>query len=461
LVTLTGPYCGDGIKQSNEQCDDHNNLNGDGCSSTCTIEESKECILQLSKSTDKSNVKPGDIVTFTLRYKNVGNGDCTGGGVKIQEVLNSNLKYMGSYTKTLTGDSDGQSLSFGWQTTPGYVESTNTLTWNAHVVSPGEEGIIKFSVKVLEPAQCGDFTISNYFKIWSNEKGWQNSNTIKLYVDDDCYSPVCGNNFLDTGEQCDKGTLNGQVCNPLYGGSCTYCSNTCNWVTLTGPYCGDGTCSNGENCSTCPGDCGACADNIKPVVNITYPLAKEYCPHRISMTFYVYDDNLHSCTYTLNGASPVNVPSLVNGFNTITGITSVVGSNTWSVTCRDVSGNTALDSVIFTVTCLPTCGDGVCNGYETCSSCPGDCGVCPKDNCTICKDSKPLDDSGYDYYYLYQMNNKPTVISGEVTSDDLDLELDKTDSYSLKSKLPFIIIIFIIGVLTLLILIFIIRLSRR
>lgn len=32
------PYCGDGIKQSNEQCDDGNNVSGDGCSATCTTE---------------------------------------------------------------------------------------------------------------------------------------------------------------------------------------------------------------------------------------------------------------------------------------------------------------------------------------------------------------------------------------------------------------------------------------
>lgn len=27
--------------------------------------------------------------------------------------------------------------------------------------------------------------------------------------------------------------------------------------------------------------------------------------------------------------------------------------------------------------CLPACGDKTCNGTETCSTCPGDCGVCP------------------------------------------------------------------------------------
>src|SRR5437867_814954 len=27
--------------------------------------------------------------------------------------------------------------------------------------------------------------------------------------------------------------------------------------------------------------------------------------------------------------------------------------------------------------CAPSCGDGICSGSETCSSCPGDCGLCP------------------------------------------------------------------------------------
>eukprot|EP01097_Dermamoeba_algensis_P006576 TRINITY_DN4113_c0_g1_i1.p1 TRINITY_DN4113_c0_g1~~TRINITY_DN4113_c0_g1_i1.p1 ORF type:complete len:1103 (+),score=324.46 TRINITY_DN4113_c0_g1_i1:675-3983(+) len=37
--------CGDGIKASKELCDDGNQANGDGCSSTCTIESGWECLL--------------------------------------------------------------------------------------------------------------------------------------------------------------------------------------------------------------------------------------------------------------------------------------------------------------------------------------------------------------------------------------------------------------------------------
>jgi len=39
-VQLVERYCGDGIINGIEQCDDDNNDNGDGCSSTCRVEES-------------------------------------------------------------------------------------------------------------------------------------------------------------------------------------------------------------------------------------------------------------------------------------------------------------------------------------------------------------------------------------------------------------------------------------
>ena len=34
-------------------------------------------------------------------------------------------------------------------------------------------------------------------------------------------------------------------------------------------------------------------------------------------------------------------------------------------------------TLTITVTQPPSCGDGSCNGSETCSSCPADCGSCP------------------------------------------------------------------------------------
>lgn len=37
-TTVKGPYCGDNIKNGEEQCDDGNTVNGDGCNSTCQTE---------------------------------------------------------------------------------------------------------------------------------------------------------------------------------------------------------------------------------------------------------------------------------------------------------------------------------------------------------------------------------------------------------------------------------------
>ena len=196
-------------------------------------------------------------------------------------------------------------------------------------------------------------------------------------------------------------------------------------------------------------------DTTKPVVDVTYPTATTYTSQRTNLIFSVSDDNLKSCTYSLNGASPVNVASLVNGVNTITGISSVTGSNTWTVTCKDYSGNTGTDSVNFNVV-LPTppfCGDGTCNGNETCSTCPTDCGVCPT-NCTICKDSKPLDDSNYDY--LAYLNKKTTFIFEEASTKNVEKEK------SLLKDSPILIsLILILGILMLLIVIAIAKIIKR
>lgn len=59
---------------------------------------------------------------------------------------------------------------------------------------------------------------------------------------------ICGDGNLDPGEQCDDGTQNGVPCNPPYGGSCQYCSSSCQIVTLNGPYCGDGIVNGSEQC---------------------------------------------------------------------------------------------------------------------------------------------------------------------------------------------------------------------
>ncbi|MEM4710898.1 MAG: myxococcus cysteine-rich repeat containing protein [Candidatus Woesearchaeota archaeon] len=42
-IPIPSPVCGDGIVHSSEECDDYNHNNGDGCSSTCTVEQGYYC----------------------------------------------------------------------------------------------------------------------------------------------------------------------------------------------------------------------------------------------------------------------------------------------------------------------------------------------------------------------------------------------------------------------------------
>jgi len=52
---------------------------------------------------------------------------------------------------------------------------------------------------------------------------------------------ICGNNKIDSGEVCDKGTKNGIQCAPTYGEYCNYCSYDCKKVLYVEPteYCGN------------------------------------------------------------------------------------------------------------------------------------------------------------------------------------------------------------------------------
>ncbi|MEM2956603.1 MAG: LamG-like jellyroll fold domain-containing protein [Candidatus Pacearchaeota archaeon] len=82
---------------------------------------------------------------------------------------------------------------------------------------------------------------------------------------------VCGNGIIEEGEECDDGNLGGQTCQSLgyaggelsctlnheyeygYGGGCMFDTSQC-----IAHVCGDGICSaaTGENCNSCPADCG-------------------------------------------------------------------------------------------------------------------------------------------------------------------------------------------------------------
>jgi uncharacterized repeat protein (TIGR01451 family) len=166
----------------------YNNASGNFCKPPAP----KECKLQISKSVDKTSAAPGDTVTYTINFKNIGTANCTGGGVRVQDSFDSRISYI-SGSATQSGD-----VTQGYDSNiPFYNSSTHTLSWNANVLTPGESGTVTWKGKVNDPISCGTYTVPNTAKITSyeyagntlnsaNPSAWVTSNTVNTSVTKQC-----------------------------------------------------------------------------------------------------------------------------------------------------------------------------------------------------------------------------------------------------------------------------------
>ena len=53
-------YCGDGVKDAYEACDDGNNDDNDGCDNTCQLENCPNSVVDPGEGCDDGNAIPGD-----------------------------------------------------------------------------------------------------------------------------------------------------------------------------------------------------------------------------------------------------------------------------------------------------------------------------------------------------------------------------------------------------------------
>jgi len=169
------------------------NSNGDRCQTTVDVQclppvvVDKKCELDLHKTVNKSTANVGDEITYTIDIKNTGTADCTGGGVKILDVVDANVAYK---SHTLTSN-----LTAGYGNQPVYTSSDRTLRFNGNDLTPGETGTITWTGKVANPTQCGDFVVKNQAKATAKELNnfntWAYSETVKTDINNDCVIPVC------------------------------------------------------------------------------------------------------------------------------------------------------------------------------------------------------------------------------------------------------------------------------
>jgi hypothetical protein len=182
-------------------------------------------------------------------------------------------------------------------------------------------------------------------------------------------TPICWDDAECTGgqvchlicaeSQCDAVWFGLCECDPSRG-----CGEACpclsdqicqdgNCVTATTPVCGNGICESGETCSNCPGDCGQCTGGTECATDGDCVPAT--CCHAGAC---VPRTQAPLCGNVCDGAC--YDPPLYFGIDLYCG-----------------QGYCSCQSGLCVAVATPWCGDGVCNGSETCGDCPVDCGSCP------------------------------------------------------------------------------------
>jgi len=243
-----------------------------------------------------------------------------------------------------------------------------------------------------------------------------------LITSDAGYTPSGDGDPASNMAECGDGTCDASE-------SCTSCSSDCG---VCPPVCGDGTCEGSESCSSCSSDCGTC---LTPEYHW---LESEFADSLVSPMTAIYDQQAsHGYYISVPDGSGgeaafdfqidksgeyymwgrVNAPDMkhnsfyavVDSQDRIVWEIDVASGWTWQrienrddgldvfplssgnhqLTLENREENTNIDKILITnvesytpsnsgyaAENLPTCGDSVCSVTESCSSCASDCGSC-------------------------------------------------------------------------------------
>ncbi len=221
----SGGYCGDGIKQQEEACDDGNNTNLDGCNNLCQ-KENVACKLQNPSITTGT---AGNQITTTI---NIGSSQSP-----ISQCVENNStgeEICRAYGLSCLGVTDSGTCSIQQSCTFGicsYTKSCIKISCDA----PISDNLNSIGIGTAQVACAGTY----------QTPAGQSSAGSQNFCGDGIVNPNGADNNPNTvedNEACDLGDKNGLSCNPEYGKSCTYCSADCrNILTVDAKqYCGDG-----------------------------------------------------------------------------------------------------------------------------------------------------------------------------------------------------------------------------
>lgn len=165
----------------------------------CTPPPVTECKLEITKSANVSATAPSVQFEYTLQVKNVGTKNCTGGGVKVLDVLDPRLTFVSA--------SQSSNIAPGYGPDPVYKSSDRTVRFNADTLTPGEVGWMKLKVKAATPSACSE-TIPNKAKVtayeYNNFQNFETSNVVDVVVEKDCTPPPTTECKLEISKSANK-----------------------------------------------------------------------------------------------------------------------------------------------------------------------------------------------------------------------------------------------------------------
>lgn len=308
LIEIIGGFCGDEIVNGEEECDFNDQISNTNCSSECTIVVEDYC---------------GDNIINNDEICDDGDDN----GLVCDPLYGEECNYCSIDCKEITvkGPNCGDSEING-------VETCDDGLNNGNICNPLYGETCSYcndicETKELVGAFCGD-------NILQDEE--ECDGDLGLEANQSCSETCtiiniehCGDTIVNNNEECDLGQdNNGLACTADYGETCTYCSDTCTNITVTGPSCGDEIVNGDEECDGTQGISGD--QTCTNLCAIETPEPNSFCGDNTVDTGEECDDG-----NTTNG----------DGCN----------SN-----CQTES----------------YCGDDSCDSNESCSNCSDDCGSC-------------------------------------------------------------------------------------
>ncbi|MFC1697166.1 myxococcus cysteine-rich repeat containing protein [Nanoarchaeota archaeon] len=269
------PGCGNGVMEEGEECDDNNQINGDGCSDICEIESECECdggieVMELQTSIPytsgtvnvEARVAKKDKLDDSYPYLYGVDNETFNGtlfntvsysdAVAITHIDSNNthliVKFVVNVTKIGKDKMDAETdyrISIN-----GIKTETRIHTSCSNPIAPPYDfdnfTVISFvdneGAFCFKDDYCGNYIIElgEECDDGNNQSGDGCSSTCQIEN-----VSICGNSIIETPEQCDPPQ---SPCTPGYNSSCIYCGPVCSNITLNGPYCGDNITNGPEQC---------------------------------------------------------------------------------------------------------------------------------------------------------------------------------------------------------------------